>query len=309
MHRFVILITLLLVACQPKYHFCDDPPPLPKCALPTTPIRLALVLGGGGARGMSHVGVLREFEDAGIPIDLIVGCSVGSLVGALYADCPDAEYVRSVLEPIKKWDILDLSICNSRYGLIQGKSLCRFLHSHLHAKEFEELQIPLIVVATDLYQGNIVCLGSGPIIPSVRASCSFPFFFTPVPMHGRILVDGGVANPVPAVVACDADADVVVVVDLCELLPKTCPTNLFEVGTRSAEIKFNKQSEVCLQDADIVIKPAVGTVGTFDDGHSTMLYNAGREAARKAIPQIKALLVSQCNMDFRSQETEGDDSR
>jgi NTE family protein len=302
MRRLILFLAVLLVGCEPKYCFDHDPPPLPKCALPSS-IRLALVLGGGGARGMAHVGVLQEFEEAGIPIDLIVGCSVGSMVGALYADCPSAEHVKNILQPIKKWDILDLNIFKCRYGLIQGKSLCRFLDSNLRAKRFEELQIPFVVVATDLRQGEIVCLGSGPLIPAVQASCSFPFFFNPVPLYDRILVDGGVANPVPAVVACEANALVVVVVDLCELLPRTCPTNLFEVGTRCAEIKFNKQSEVCLQDADVIIKPAVGTVGTFDDGHSTMLYNAGREAARKAMPEIKSFLSSQCGMEWESYES------
>ena len=292
--KFILIATLLLCSCEPKYRFNDNPPPLPKCALPETPIRLALVLGGGGARGMAHVGVLQEFEDAGLKIDLIVGCSIGSLVGVLYADCPNAEYVRSVLKPIKKWDILDFSFTKCRYGLVQGSAMSKFLKKQLSTENFEELQIPLVVVATDLNQGQIVCLGSGPVIPAVRASCSFPFFFAPVPIYDRILVDGGVANPVPAVVACEAGADIVVVVDLCELLPKTCPTNLFEIGTRSAEIKFNKQSEVCLQDADVVIKPAVGDVGTFDDSHSEVLYEAGRMAARKMIPKIKALLSELC---------------
>lgn len=295
-YRLVLTFTVLLsgCCCQPAYQFLDDPPPVPPCALPQEPIRFALVLGGGGARGVAHVGVLQEFEDAGIPIDLLVGCSVGSLVGSLYADCPNAEHVKSILVPIKKWDILDVNIFKCRYGLIQGKSLCNFLNRNLYHKDFECLQIPLIVVATDLYEGDIIYLGSGPVIPAVRASCSFPLFFTPVPMYGRILVDGGVANPVPAIAAKKVGAQVIAVVDLSELLPQTCPTNLVTVGTRSAEIKFNKQTEVCLKDADIIIKPAVGEVDTFDDTHSEALYEAGREAGRKAVPLVKKLLAERC---------------
>ena len=90
------ICVLFLSGCETKFDFPETPPPLPEC-LPAEGLRLALVLGGGGAKGMSHVGVLREFEKAGIPIDVIVGCSAGSIVGALYADCPNASYVKKIL--------------------------------------------------------------------------------------------------------------------------------------------------------------------------------------------------------------------
>lgn len=292
-----LLVFCVLISCQPHYTFLECPPPLPECPAPAQPVRLALVLGGGGVRGMAHVGVLQEFENAGIPIDAIVGCSVGSLVGVLYADSPNAERLHAVLRPIKKWDILDVNICKSRYGFVQGNSLRRFLYTHLHAKTFECLQIPFRAVATDLHRGDMVCFGSGPVIPAVHASCSIPFFFAPVQLHGRLLVDGGVSNPVPAIVAKEMDAQIVVVVDLCELLPPTCPTNLFQVATRCGEIIFNKQSEGCLVGADVIIRPALGEIGTFDDRYSEKIYQAGRQAAREAIPRIKELLYSNLPYD------------
>src|SRR4029077_11639402 len=101
------IFALLLSSCKVGFDLPENPPPIPEC-LPLDCVRVALVLGGGGAKGMSHVGVLAEFEKAGIPIDVIVGCSAGSIVGALYADCPNASYIKEILEPLRTWDILDI---------------------------------------------------------------------------------------------------------------------------------------------------------------------------------------------------------
>jgi NTE family protein len=277
--------------CQTRYSYLENPPPVPTC-FSAKPIRLALVLGGGGARGMAHVGVLEEFEKAGIPIDLIVGCSAGSIVGSLYADCPHALYVKKILEPLKKWDILDIDLLSARYGFVQGRSLRRFLRYHLKSRCFSDLQIPLYVVATDLYAGELISIGTGPIIPAVHASAAVPFVFSPVLLEGRVLVDGGVADPIPVTTAKQLGADLIVAVDLSQLLPKTCPTNLFQVVSRSAEIKFLLQSESCLEGADIVIRPELGDLGLFDDRNNQLSYEAGRKAAREAIPKILEALAN-----------------
>jgi NTE family protein len=253
-------------------------------------VRVALVLGGGGAKGMSHVGVLAEFERAGIPIDVIVGCSAGSIVGALYADCPNACYIKQILKPLRTWDILDINVWYGRYGLVRGGALRRFLSYHLSCRCFEELQIPLYIVATDLLAGELVCMNSGPIIPAVHASAAVPFIFSPVYLYQRWLVDGGVADPVPVKTAKKTGAAIVIAVDLSGLLPQTCPTNLFGIATRSAEIKFLLQSESCLQGADVIIRPELGDMGLFDDKKPQHVYEAGCKAAREAIPTIIELL-------------------
>ena len=125
---------------------------------------------------------------------------------------------------------------------------------------------------------------------AVRASSSIPFVFVPVELNGRILVDGGVINPVPVCVAKDLGADVVIAVDLCELLDRTFPTNLFQVTTRSAEIAFLWQNSICVKNSDIIIRPKMCGVGTFNDKMKDQLYWAGRAAAREALPKIKELL-------------------
>lgn len=287
---FFFFILALTTACGTKYQLNEDPPPI-HLVIPEKPVRLALVLGGGGARGVAHVGVLEEFENAGIEIDMLVGCSAGSIVAALYADCPHSQYVRCVIEPLKKWDIMDINIWFCRYGLVQGRSLRNFLNKNLHCKTFDKVQIPLYIVATDLLECELVTFSSGNIVPAVHASASVPFVFAPVQHCGRLLVDGGVADPIPVCVAKRVGAEVIVAVDLGELLPKTCPTNLFGIATRSAEIKFLLQSESCAQGADVLIRPELGDIGMFDDKNHQAMYEAGRKAAREAIPRIKELLA------------------
>ena len=239
---------------------------------------------------MSHVGVLAEFEQAGVPIDLIVGCSAGSIVGALYADCPHSCHVKRLLKPLRVWDILDINLLFARFGLVRGRSLRGFLKQHLHCRYFEELRIPLYVVATDILAGESVAFNSGPIIPTVHASSAVPFVFSPVYLYERWCVDGGVADPIPVKVARKTGAAVVVAVDLSGLLPDTCPTNLFGVVTRSAEIKFQLQTESCMHGADVIISPELGRIGLFDDKYPERVYQSGRHAAREAMPKIIKLL-------------------
>lgn len=289
---FLSIALFSLTGCFCSYRLCPDrdPPPLPPAAIPPH-IRLALVLGGGGARGLAHVGVLEEFENAGIPIDLIVGCSAGSLVGALYADCPYAEYVKTLLEPLKAKFLIDIDLSEARYGLSQGRYMKRVLRRCLYAKQFNELQIPFLLVATDLCSTDLVVIGGGDIIPAVQASCALPVIFAPVQLYGRVLVDGGVIDPVPVRVAKDLNAEIIVAVDLRGLLPTTTPTNLFEVATRSAEVTLLWQSEACIKDADVIIRPDLEDIGCFEDKFNDRIYRAGRKAAQDAIPKIKQLLA------------------
>lgn len=268
------------------YNYSDDPPPLPDCVLPEK-VRVALVLGGGGARGLAHMGVLEAFEEAGIPFDVIIGCSAGSLVGALYADSLDLNYVRSVLEPMRCETMLDISIWKARYGISQGSAMRRVLGQYLNAKCFEELQIPLLVVATDLWTGQLVTIGGGELIPAVQASAAIPFVYVPVELHGRVFVDGGVVDPVPVRVARKINAEYVIAVDLRGLLDDNFPTNLFGVAKRSADITLLWQGEACIEDADIIIRPMLGSdIGTFCDDKHEQIYQAGKEAASLAIPII-----------------------
>lgn len=288
-----LLLVFSLFGCCCPHHFVpkEVPEPLPPFFVPEK-IRLALVLGGGGVRGMAHIGVLEVFEEENIPIDLIVGCSAGSIVGALYADNPNVDDITHVVWNIHTNSVLDIDLWNCRYGLSQGRALKRTLHSHLSSNDFEKLKIPLVIVASDLHSGELVTIGTGKLDEAIRASCSIPFVFVPCEYRGRILVDGGVINPVPVKVAWDMGAQMVVAVDLCELLEKTFPTNLWEVATRSAEIAFMWQNEVCTRSADVVIRPKTCGIGTFCDNKKHQLYEAGKQAAREKVAEIKRILAT-----------------
>jgi len=286
------LLSLLVVGCCSSYFIKRHPPePLPAFYVPEK-IRVALVLGSGGVRGMAHVGVLEELEAAGIPIDIIVGCSAGSIVGALYADNPNTAEIKEAVKSVRTDSILDIDIWHCRFGLSQGVTMRRVLDAHLTANTFEELKIPLVVVASDLHTGDLVPIGSGDLVNAVQASCAIPFVFIPCRHMGRILVDGGVINPVPVKVARDLGAEVVIAVDLCELLPKTFPTNLFEIATRSAEIAFMWQNEVCTCDADVVIRPKTCGMGVFNEKMKWHMYQAGKQATKELIAKIKNIVAT-----------------
>ncbi len=292
--KYCIFLLLFLCGCCPHQYIPEaEPDPLP-CFYVPEHIRVALVLGSGGIRGMAHVGVIEELVDAGIPIDLIVGCSAGSIVGALYADNPSVEHIKCAVWQLKSDSICDINLLTCRYGLSQGKNFYRILDDHLEAETFDELQIPFVAVATDLYTGELITLGAGDLVKSVQASCSIPFFFVPCDYMGRILVDGSVVNPVPARVAKDLGADIIIAVDLCELLPKTYPKNLFQVFERSTEIVFMWQNQECCTNADFVIRPKTCGVGTFNDKMKQLLYESGKEAAREMIPEILAKIDLAC---------------
>ncbi len=286
----LLLCALLVSSCTvrpllPQKDVCDPAP----FYIPEK-VRVALVLGSGGVRGMAHVGVLEELEANGIYPDLIIGCSAGSLVGALYADNPCLESIKEAVWSIDTDSVLDISVWKCRFGLSQGSRMRRVLNKHLCAKTFEELKIPLVVVAADLHSGELVPMGAGDLVSAVQSSCSIPFVFVPCERDGRVYIDGGTINPVPAIVARDLGAEIVIAVDLCELLPKTFPTNLFGILDRATEIAFMWQNEVCTRHADVVIRPKTCGVGCFNDKAKQQLYEAGQHAARKKMAQIKELV-------------------
>lgn len=282
----------LLTACTCPHHyiFYDEAPPLPEICVPSRP-KIALVLGGGGAKGLAHLAVIKELTDAGIQFDLIVGCSAGSLVGALYADSLDTDFIWESFAPVKSQSILDICLWKSRFGLSQGTSFYEILDRNLEANCFEELKIPLYVVATDLCTGELCTFGSGELIPAVVASCSIPIVFVPVEHQGRILVDGGVVDPVPVRVARDLGAQFIIAVDIGGSLPPEFPTNLLGVGKRAAEITLLWQAESCTEGCEIIIRPDLAGYGCFDDVHKDEIYEAGRVAALNALPMIKRVLA------------------
>ncbi|MCE1162563.1 MAG: patatin-like phospholipase family protein [Thiomonas sp.] len=176
--------------------------------------RLGLALGGGAARGMAHLGVLRALAEAGIEVDIIAGCSIGALVGAVAASgsTDGLEATFKTFDWRKTLSFFDVVF--PRAGLIDGAKVTALVREHLPDTRIEALPIRFAAIATDLRSGAEVVLRSGDVIDAVRASIAVPGIFTPVRAEGRVLVDGGLSNPVPVSVVRAMGADRVIAVDL-----------------------------------------------------------------------------------------------
>lgn len=174
---------------------------------------IGLVLGSGSARGWAHIGVIRGLADMGVVPDLVCGCSIGALVGAAYAE--------GGLDGFEGWvrslgwqDVLGLVDVSLGGGLIKGDKLMAFFEQHFVDRNFDALALPFACVATDLETGREIWLRDGSVAAAVRASIALPGLFAPVRRDDRLLVDGGLVNPVPVSLARALGADVVIAVDL-----------------------------------------------------------------------------------------------
>ena len=282
----LLVLISFIGACSFSHLTKANPLPIPAYDFSNKTIKIALVLGGGDSKGLAHVGILHELEEAGITPDLIVGCSSGALVGALYADQPDSNYIKKILLPLKQAHLLDFSFFGSQFGIVKGALLDKFLKKNLLTDSFESLKIPLVVVATDLITGELVEFGSGSLSSSLKASAAFPGIFKPVSYLGRYFVDGGAINPVPVNVAKKCGAQIVIAVDIGEKLSRKKPSHLFGVIKRSIEISYTELARLSAKEADVLIALNFRDIGMFNDAHNEAIYIAGREAGQKAIPDI-----------------------
>jgi NTE family protein len=262
---------------------------LPHAPRDDQPPRVALVLGGGAARGFAHVGVLRVLEDAGIPVELIVGTSVGSLIGALYADGYNARELEHISRYLDRGDFFDFGIAPALFGtgLARGARLERWVKSRLRTGDIEQLAIPFAAVATDLDDGSVVVLDRGEVARAVRASSAIPGVFEPVELDGRLLVDGGVVANLPVTIARDLGADVVIAVDVTQVSGKAQPSNFVEVVMRAVTILTHEGVEESARAADVLVAPAVGDVELLDFDAKDRAIAAGAAAAREKLLEIR----------------------
>ncbi|MBS0647737.1 MAG: patatin-like phospholipase family protein [Verrucomicrobia bacterium] len=284
-----VAVYVLFTGFKPTYEMSSGTPgEVPAFEL-KTPVRIALVLGGGGSKGLAHLGAIQELEAAGIRPDLIVGCSAGSIVGALYADDPALQGVEKTLLSLTRSHLLDLTFLKSRFGWVEGKALQSFMSKNLRSKTFDELKIPLIVIATDLYSGDAVELSHKEISTAVGASCAYPGIFKPVFLYERYLIDGGASNPIPVEVARKYGAEIVIAIDVSEKLPSVMPYHFFGIAKRGVDIMYRRLVEQSLTQADISIRMEFQNVGMFSDHLNHQMYQQGRLKVRRLLPQIKKL--------------------
>jgi len=278
-----ISVLALLAGCS------TVPAPIPENGEAARP-RVALVLGGGAARGFAHVGVIRVLEQEKIPVDLIVGTSVGSLIGALYAHEQNSFELEWTAFELTRDDVLDYALLSATMGPIKGERLEAFVTKKIPVPNIENLKVPFAAVATDLNRGNRVVLTRGPIARAVRASCAIPGVFQPVEHQGRLLVDGGTVDNLPSSVAREMGADIVIAVDVSQRVTNYNITNLVDVTLQAVEIMFSENVERGRREADVLILPSVTGVAMMDFSQKKRLMQAGMEATQAAVPAIRAAM-------------------
>ncbi len=277
--------------------------------------KVGLALGGGGARGAAHIGVLKVLERENIPIDYLVGTSAGALIAALYSGgvCP-SELERYVLSgAISKVYKTDFSIRRALFllidrtfktvfrkpfyaGLYNDHKLHNFINKLVSKDDGSiDIQIPLHVIAVDLITGLPVVIKSGDVGLAVQASTAIPTLRQPIPIGEQLLVDGGVLKNIPVDEAKKMGADLIIAVDVDDKLGISKPSdfNSFEgVITRVINLGLKAQSEHILNKADVVISPNLHNIDILDldKASLTEAIQAGEEEAVKMLPKIKASL-------------------
>lgn len=250
--------------------------------------RVGLALAGGFARGIAHIGVLRVFREAGIPIDMVAGTSVGALIGAAYCSGASLETMETVASGTKFADFGRWT--PSWLGLATNQRMEQFLTRFTTVTRFEELKTPLAIAATDINAGlPVYYYQKGPIGPPLRASCAYPGLFMPIQHEGRTLVDGFLTALVPYEGLLLMGADVVIAVHLEPGMIGE-PRTFTDVLSRSFNIIQKHADLEWRQYADVVIEPDVSTFVWDDFSKTHDMVRAGEEAAMKALPAIRAAI-------------------
>ena len=250
---------------------------------------IGLALGGGFARGFAHLGVLKVFEQHQIPISHIAGTSVGSILGAAYASGAPLARIIETCRTLRFRDFARWRV--SRLGLASNHRLGDLIERVFQSRQFEELRIPLAVVATDLTSGEPVVFTQGNLVDAIRASCAFPGLFEPVEIGTRCLADGGLVAPVPTRAARDLGATTVLGISVgMQDGHRGAPSNIFQVVSRAVSAAQKHQLEIWERYADLVLRPDVQSLAWDDFDRAEEAIEAGAVAARRALPRIQKLL-------------------
>ena len=260
----------------------------PVVALPAPP-KIGLALGGGFARGVAHVGILKVLDREHIPLHCITGVSAGSIVAAAYASGAEVAEIGRVGCAMRFNDVARWTLC--RLGLVESERMVAFLKRLLKKFRFEEMQMPLGIVATDLGTGEPVPFrDTGDVIVPIRASCSYPGLFQPIRCDGRLLVDGAMCMEVPAQLARKMGATHVISVCLPMQGPAVVPSNMLQVVNRCFQILQSRAEETWRRHSDIIITPDVTGVAWDGFKSGMQMIEAGERATEAVLPQIKAWL-------------------
>ena len=249
--------------------------------------RIGVALGGGFARGIAHLGVLRVLEQENIPVDYLAGTSAGAMLAIAYASGHPIHEIVAQARATRFKDFGNWKL--SWLGLASNQRLEHYPRKFLGVSTFEDLRIPLAIAATDLGTGEPVFFTTGPLGPALRASCAYPGMFVPVELEGRTLVDGFLAAPVPVDALRKMGADVVIAVFL-EAANNRKPASIVDVIGLSFAILQRHADLEWRRTADIIIEPVVKDFLWDDFDKTSELIAAGETAGRAALPKIRAAL-------------------
>jgi len=316
--KMIILSIVLVLLLGADFVFAETESSRPK---------IGLVLGGGGARGAAHAGVLKVLEENNVPIDYIVGTSMGSVVGGLYASGYSPEEITTLLDEIDWQDMFSsrpkenmLSFRNKTdlqrlaafelgvkkgkivfpRGLISGQKLSFMLQKMtLHTIEidhFDNLQIPYRAVAADAVTGEMVVFDHGNLAEAIRSSMSVPGAFPPVKVEGRLLIDGGLVKNVPVELAKEMGADIIIAVDVgAPMLKEEELNSLIDITNQMMNILFMQnvqESLALLTDKDLLIRPELGDITSSDFVRISEAIKIGEKTAHDAVDKIRRYSVS-----------------
>ncbi|MCC7006965.1 MAG: patatin-like phospholipase family protein [Ottowia sp.] len=262
---------------------------------------IALVLGGGAARGFAHIGVIKALEAQGIPIHMVVGSSAGSVVAALYASGLSGKALWEIAEQMKEEDIADWALSfRTRFGgVIKGEALQNYVNRLLAQRPIEQMTKPLGIVATDLQTGRAVLFRYGNTGQAVRASSSIPGIFQPVTIAGRDYVDGGLVAPVPVHFARAMGANFVIAVNVSAEPSSFEANGLLGALLQTTAIMGQTINQYELAQADIVIRPDLSMVRSNDFQLRDRAMNAGEQALLLQLPALRAKLTQQQNISSK----------
>ncbi|HDQ04219.1 MAG TPA: patatin-like phospholipase family protein [Deltaproteobacteria bacterium] len=261
---------------------------VPKEIVPARQAKIAVVLGAGASKGFAHIGVLKVLESQNVPIHMVVGTSVGSFVGSLYAYGYSAYELQTIAINIQRDEVVDIILPDN--GFIRGEKLENYVNTRVQYTPMEKFKIPFYAVATNIQNGEEMIFGRGNAGKAVRASCAIPGVFNPVPIAGNYYVDGGVVNPLAADVARRFGADVVIAVNISAGIQTAAPKRTLETILQAIDIMHSKVGMFQIRHADVVISPKVDYIGASDFSKRHEGIMDGEKAALEAMPAINQIL-------------------
>jgi len=285
---------LFLTACGST----PTPPPAAPVVQQVTPppaprkVRIGLALGGGAARGFAHIGVIKALEAQGIVPEIVVGTSAGSVVGSLYASGMNGFTLQKTAMGMDEATISDwaLPLFSKSPGVLKGEALQNYVNKAVNNVPMEKLKIRFGAVATDLKTGKPILFNKGNTGMAVRASSAVPSVFQPVTIGKNTYVDGGLVAPVPVKFVKDMGADFVIAVNISSATEGAATASSLDVLMQTFSIMGQRLNHYELKEADIVITPNLGNMGSADFTGRNLAILAGEQAAAAVMPQIKAKL-------------------